>query len=202
MNALFVHGMGRSSFSWYPTLRRFRARGIHTTTFAYNVATQNFDAIVLRLVGVLTRLARQGEYVVIGHSLGGVLLRAALQRLPANTVLPTKLFLLGSPVLPARLAIKLRNNLLFRLVTQDCGRLLGSAQRMQQVPAPVIPAIAIIGTRGMHGGWTPFGEETNDGIVTLSEVSADWLTEQIMLPVMHTLLPSSKRVAETMLQRL
>jgi pimeloyl-ACP methyl ester carboxylesterase len=201
MNALFVHGMGRTSCSWAPTLIRFRARGIGTFVFGYSVALQDFSSITRRLATFIAGISKQGDYVVIGHSLGGVLLRAALSQLAAGTALPRQLFLLGSPVVPARLAIILKRNPLFNALARDCGRLLGSGERMSSVPRTGIPTIAIMGTRGWQGKVSPFGQEPNDGIVSIGEVSADWLEEEIRVPVVHTLLPSSKHVAEIILER-
>lgn len=202
MQALFVHGMGRSSLSWLPTIARFKAQGIACATFGYNVTVQDFSSTVRRLIKSLTQIATRGEYVVIGHSLGGVMLRAALAELPVGTSLPKMLFLLGSPVLPSRMAMRLRGNVLFRAITRDSGHLLGSAQRMRSIPKPNIPAIAIIGTRGWRGRLTPFGQEANDGVVSVNEVTAEWLDEIIHVPVIHTLLPSSRQVTQVMLARI
>jgi pimeloyl-ACP methyl ester carboxylesterase len=199
MNALLVHGMGRSSLSWLPTLGRFRANGIHVSTFSYGVSNQDFSAIASRLTQVLLELSSGGDYIVIGHSLGGVLLRAALDQLPAGTLLPKIMFLLGSPVSRSRIAMHLRTNVIFRAITGDCGQLLGSSERMKSIPVPPVTTVAIIGTKGPRGTLTPFGLEVNDGVVAVSEVCADWLTETICLPVIHTVLPSSKCVIELLI---
>src|SRR6202034_4433106 len=53
---------------------------------------------VSRVARRLTQIADAGEYVLIGHSLGGVLLREALRDLPRAVRRPTRLFLLGSPI--------------------------------------------------------------------------------------------------------
>jgi len=202
MQVLFVHGMGRSSLSWLPTLARFRAHGFTVQTFSYNVTRENFSQIVLRLVKCLSLLAQHGDYVLVGHSLGGVLLRAALAQAPAKMRKPSLLFLLGSPILPSRLARYLRKNRLYRGLTRDSGQLLGSARRMRNIPAPAICSVAILGTRGVRGRWSPFGQEDNDGIVSVREASATWLDETLRVPVVHTLLPSSREVAELMLARI
>ncbi len=201
MNALFVHGMGRSSFSWLPTLIRFRSNRIETFVFGYSVALQDFSSIVRRLVKLMAKISKQGDYVVIGHSLGGVLLRAALNELPAGSLLPKRMFLLGSPVVPSRLAKHLGGNLLFRAVTRDCGDLLGSENRMSSIPGAKISTVAIVGIRGLKGRLSPFASEPNDGVVSVGEVRAAWISEEIRVPVVHTLLPSSKCVAEIILER-
>ena len=82
MQALFVHGMGRSPLSGWPMLRQLRAAGWQTAHFGYMASLQSFDAIAQRLSRRIASTAAQGAYVLIGHSLGGVLIRAAFARLP------------------------------------------------------------------------------------------------------------------------
>jgi len=200
---LFVHGMGRSPLSGWPMLARLRRAGLHTETFGYGAALHDFDVIAARLCTRLQAIAARGEvYALIGHSLGGVLLRAALDTLPPGTPRPRHLFLLGSPIGTSRLAVRLRRRFLFRALAGDCGQMLGTPARMAGIAAANgdVPTTAIVGVRGLAGG--PFGTEPNDGVVARSEVVAPWLGEIVEIPVMHTLLPASGRVAEIVLQTL
>jgi hypothetical protein len=73
---------------------------------------------------------------------------------------------------------------------------------MSEVGPSSVPTTVIAGVRGLTGRHSPFGTEPNDGLVSLSEVSAEWLTDQVQLPIFHTILPSSRRVAEVILNRL
>ena len=202
MQVLFVHGMGRSPLSGGVLLWKLRRAGLTTRTFGYSVSFEDFPRIRDRLVAVISRLAAHGDYVLVGHSLGGVLLRAAINALPAGTRLPSQLFLLGSPVRPSRLAQRFGLNSLFRLVTRDCGRLLASPRRMAEIGAVVVPTLCIAGISGFTGARSYFPGELNDGIVSLSEVAADWAVECVEVPVFHTLMPSSPRVAKLVLQRI
>lgn len=201
MHALFIHGMGRTPLSAFPLLSRLKTGGLVTSTFGYATAFHDFGTISQRLAGRIQTLAAQGDYVLIGHSLGGVLLRAALASLPADTPQPSHVFLLGSPVLPSRLARQLRNNPLFKVVTKDCGQLLASPERMAGI-ATVARTTSIVGTKGVTGKLSPFGAEANDGVVALSEARAEWLTDEVQVPIIHTLLPSSPKVADIILQKL
>ncbi len=202
MRILFVHGMGRSPLSAWPMLRRLRREGLDTSTFAYGVSRENFPVIRDRLVARIRALAGQGDYVLIGHSLGGVLLRAALNVLPATMAPPCHLFLLGSPVKAARLAARLQRNPIYRRITGDCGQRLASDHRMQEIGPVAIATTSIVGTRGITMAAGPFDGEPNDGVVSLSEVSASWIDEQIDVPLVHTWLPSSPQVARMVLRSL
>lgn len=202
MIVLFVHGMGRTPFSAWRLLRRLRRAGLKTTTFGYSVVFKNFDALVVRLRTRLLLVAATGDYIVIGHSLGGVLLRTALNSLPPGSALPRRVCLLGSPVLPSRIATRLKNNGLFRVLAGDCGQLLGSSDRMNVVGPLTVPTMGIVGIRGLSGRYTPFGDEANDGLVSVSEAAASWLSSCVHVPVFHTLLPSSTLVANLIVQDL
>jgi len=202
MQALYVHGMGRSPVSGWPMLRRLRRAGLRTQSFGHWVSRQNFTTIVGHLGERLVRIAQSGEYVLIGHSLGGVLLREALRTAPPTIRPPQRLFLLGSPVQVPSIAARMGRNPLYRLFTGDCGRMLGSAERMGAIGPAAVPVTAIVGDRGwsLVAGLLPRGP--HDGIVTVAETSAPWLTDVVQVPVAHMLLPSDVRVTRVILDRL
>jgi len=202
MQLLFVHGMGRSPLSGWPMLRRLKRRGIAVATFGYVTARPDFEAIRQRLQARIERLAQQGDYAFAGHSLGGVLLRAALANLPPEVAPPKRLFLIATPVHASRLARKFQHRLAYRMLTGDCGRLLASDARMAALPLPCVPTTAIIGTRGLPWKPDPFLGEPNDGVVAVSEVCAGWLADQVRIPAVHTLIPASRAVADIILRRL
>ena len=202
MHALFVHGMGRSPLSGWRLLQQLKHAGFTTSHFGYTVLLEDFAGIRGRLIARISTLAASGDdYVLIGHSLGGILLRAAVNDLPAGTPGPHHVFLLGSPLRPARLAQRLAAQPIYRALTRDCGQLLGSAERMAAVGPLSVPTTAIAGIRGLPWKRGPFGADANDGVVSLAEVSAEWLGELVRLRTVHTLLPSSRRVGEIILDR-
>lgn len=202
MQALFVHGMGRSPISGLPLLWRLRRHGLSTSTFGYFTSVESFGHIRRRLVAKMASMASVGPYLLIGHSLGGVLLRSALESLEADTPRPHRLFLLGSPVQPPRLARKLRPSPIYRALAGDCGQLLASGERMATIGMPQVQTTAVIGERTLPWMKDPFEGESNDGVVAMSEVCADWLEDRVYVNVSHTLLPSSRAVGDVILNRL
>jgi pimeloyl-ACP methyl ester carboxylesterase len=202
MQVLFVHGMGRSPLSAWPMLRLLRKAGLNVRTFSYSATFENFDSISRRLANRIENLPTEGGYILLGHSLGGVLLRQALYMLPIRSARPLHVFLLGSPVTPSRLATRLRMNFIFRTLTGDCGQLLGSTQRMRQVAAIKEPTTSIAGVRGFSISQRFFAGELNDGVVAVVETRAPWICRECQIPFVHTVLPSSRRVAELVLATL
>ncbi len=194
--------MGRSPASGWPLLLQLHQAGFKTSTFGYLATFEKFDSITARLRKRISLLASSGDYVVIGHSLGGVLLRVALNTLPKGTKLPQHVYLLGSPMQPSRIATKLKNNIIYRAIAGDCGQLLGSSERMEAIGLLTVPTTCIVGIRGIAISRRLFNNEVNDGIVSVSEVSAPWVSSVVEVPVVHTLLPSSKLVAKIIMQEM
>ncbi|KQU80430.1 MULTISPECIES: triacylglycerol lipase [unclassified Rhizobacter] len=206
MQALFVHGLGRTPFSGLPLMARLRRAGIRAQGFGYLAACEDVETICARLTRRLIGMAQSSEttsgYAVVGHSLGGVLLRDALAALPDGVLRPRHVFLLGSPQKASRLAQALRERWIFRIWSGDCGRLLGSSRRMAGIAALSERTTAIVGTGSLPVLRRWFGDEANDGVVSESEVSAAWISDWVRLPQTHTWLPSSREVSQVILDRL
>jgi hypothetical protein len=147
---------------------------------------QRYEPIVSRLVDKLEVLARAGPYAVIGHSLGGILLRSALPNLKARA--PEHLVMLGTPNRPSRLATLLRENWGYRKLTGECGLRLASPEFYETLPLPQVPYTIVAGTGGSRGRWSPFGLEPNDGLVAVSETKIKDDDPVILLPAKHTFM--------------
>jgi hypothetical protein len=193
--------MGRTPLSGYVMLRLLRKHGIETSTVFYSVTFEKFASIESRVRKTIEGVAARGEYVLIGHSLGGMFIRSAISSLPEGTPMPNRVFLLGSPVRPARLAKYFRKNPLFRIVTGECGQVLGSDEQMANIPGCAVPSTSFVGTRGFYGKMSFFGDEVNDGIVSESEIAAPWISEEIRVPVPHLIMPNSLQIANLIVER-
>lgn len=98
MRLLLVHGMGRTVLSLSRLTRYLQQTGYRPERVGYVAALEGFERIRARVRHRLEAFARAGEpYAVIGHSLGGLALRAALWGLePA----PVHLIMLAFAQLP------------------------------------------------------------------------------------------------------
>lgn len=194
VQVLFVHGLGRSPLCGAALLRQLRHAGYRPSNFGYLAALESVERIVTRLVRSLQVMARRGDYLLIGHSLGGVLLRLALQRLPAGTRLPCQLILIASPVKSSRLARWGQKNRMVQLFSSECGALLASQRHMELLGPPPVPTLCIVGTRGMERTRGAFFGQPNDGILALSEVVAPWADEVWRIDDNHLDLPSNPQL--------
>ncbi|MDZ4675670.1 MAG: alpha/beta hydrolase, partial [Gemmatimonadota bacterium] len=201
MKALLVHGMGRSPASMVLLGQRLGRAGMLTSSFGYVPAIQSFDSIATRLTARLTTLATGGEYIVVGHSLGGLLLRAAIDRLDPSLPRPNHLFMLATPNQSPRLARRFQRNPLYRIYTGDAGQLLADADRLATIPQPSLPTTIIAGVSGRVGLGSPFQEDPNDWIVSLSEVRLTDGDDLVTLNAGHSFLMNYREVMEVILDR-
>lgn len=192
MRAILVHGMGRSPLSQLMLGRRLRVADIHVHLFGYSTF-RPFQTSLQRLVDTVLALPEDEPYILVGHSLGCVLIRASLPRIIQRP--PAACFLLAPPNRVPRAAQFFGRNALYRFLTRDSGQLLKSESFMSSLPIPEGIAKVYAGTAGPTGWWSPFKNEPNDGVLTVSEtvLSPDHAPQ--LVPSLHTFIMNSEYVA-------
>jgi Alpha/beta hydrolase family len=192
MRVLLVHGMGRTPFSMARLTRFLRRAGHRPERLAYVAALESYERILGRVRRRLETLAQSGEpYAVIGHSLGGLTLRAALADLdPA----PAHFIMLATPNRPPLLAQRLHRLWPYRLLCGECGQLLSRPEFFDGLPVPRVPYTIIAGDGGYRGRRGPFGGEPNDWLVAVEETKISPADQPTVLPVGHTFIMNNARV--------
>jgi hypothetical protein len=191
MHAILIHGLGRTPLSMLLLAKRLRDQGMTTHLFGYSAAFEGWESCVERLRGFIAARTRGERFIVIGHSLGCVLTRAVLPNLKHQ---PRLGVFLAPPSTASSLAIKLSKRWLFRALTGEMGQLLARRDFMDALPVPDIPLRVYAGIKGPRGRWMPFGNELNDGVVSVKEVQLGGFPVQL-LPTIHTLIMNSRQVA-------
>jgi pimeloyl-ACP methyl ester carboxylesterase len=172
--------------------RRLEAGGFRVRPFGYPSVKRSLEANAAALASFLEH--SPGDIVhLVAHSLGGVVIRAMLERgIPARL---GRVVLLGSPLRGSRIGAR---------VTRLPGgrRLIGrsiidlNARGGFDEWVPGVPAGAIAGRIPFGTGWLVGGIfEANDGTVAVSETRVPGLSDHIVLPVTHFALPWSRRVS-------
>jgi hypothetical protein len=191
MRAILVHGMGRSPLSQLMLAKRLRASGIHVQLFGYSTFVP-FKTSLNRLVKRVSGLGVDEPFMV-GHSLGCVLIRAALPRLAGRQ--PAGCFLIAPPNNVPRAARFFASNPLYRFFTRDSGQLLSDETFMAALPVPEGTVRVYAGTAGYRGKLSPFREEPNDGILAVSETTLTAAHAPLLVPALHTFIMNSEAVA-------
>ena len=174
-----------------------RRAGYRTRFFGYVATFETISGIVERLV---RRLNEVKPSVVIGHSLGGVLLRLALSECPHLNV--EHFFMLGTPNQSPRAARYFWNWWPFRIFSGSCGRFLVAPAEYERIPELKMPYTIFAGTSGMPRVIDPFRGEPNDRIVAVSETVIDAEYPPVLVPAEHSLITYSRIVHAQIVERL
>ena len=190
--AILIHGMGRTPLSMFILAGRLRAAGLRPTVFSYSAAFERWRPCVARLHQFITRNTKGQRTILIGHSLGCVLIRAVL---PGLAQQPEACFFLAPPMQASRMARTFSRWRLFQLMTGEMGQLLTQREWIAQLPMPTVPTTIYAGSAGPRGRWSPFGDELNDGILTVAETQLGSIP-LIVVPSIHTTIMNSRRISD------
>jgi alpha-beta hydrolase superfamily lysophospholipase len=124
---------------------RLRRDGFRTPIFGYSVTVERFPSCVARLQRFIESRLGTERFIVIGHSLGAVLLRCVLPKLVQQ---PAACFLLAPPSRACVWARMLAPHLPYRIVAGEMGQLLANEEFMGSVPIPCCPTWIYAGTGG------------------------------------------------------
>lgn len=192
LHAVLIHGMGRSPLAMSILAARLQRAGIRPHLFGYSVTFERLEQCVRRLESFVRRRIQKEEYIIVGHSFGGVLTRATLPRLAHK---PAACFLLTSPTRACRAARTITRHPIARILGGEIGQLLASERFMDSLPAPEVPTKIYAGTGGPRGRYSPFGDELNDGVLTVDETVLPGVPMETV-PIIHTFIVNSKFVAQ------
>lgn len=190
--------MGRTAASQLWLAARLCGRGISVSIFSYSATFGTFDDTVKRLAAFIEKRTAKEEFILVGHSLGCVLIRSALPELRGGE--PLACFFLAPPSKASRAAKLFHDAPLYRVLNGEMGQLLSDETFMDSLPVPNVPTRIYAGTKGPRGRHSPFGHEPNDGILAVSETplfEGQPITE---LPAIHTFIMNSQRVLDDIVE--
>ena len=192
MDAIIIHGMGRIPAAMSILAARLRASNIRPHLFGYSVTFEKWGQCIQRYKNFIEKRVQKNSYIIVGHSLGTVLTRAVLPKL---THQPSACFFLAPPTQVCMAARNFYRYLPIQLFMSEIGRVLTDEQFMKALPLPNIPTKIYAGIAGPRGRYSPFGEELNDGLLTVQETFLPNIPMQTV-PVLHTFIMNSKIVTQ------
>lgn len=196
LHAVLLHGMGRTPLAMSLLAARLRANGIRPHLFGYSVTFELWDACTQRLKHFIRRRVGENDYIVIGHSMGSVLTRAILPRLDHK---PSACFYLTPPTQVCKAARILVPHPLSRLLGGEFARLLVDERFMNSLPITSVPIKIYAGVGGPRGRYSPFGDELNDGVLTLQEASLPGVP-LLTVPIIHPFIMNSIAVTQDIIR--
>jgi pimeloyl-ACP methyl ester carboxylesterase len=176
---LLVHGIWNARHWLAPFAIRLRREGLTPELFGYDSVLRDPGRAGDRLI---ERLRRNPVELLVGHSLGGLIILEALRRAPE---LPVKrVVCLGSPLCGSGVVAAMGRRPLFPLLLGRSRGILETGCAPWQGPAAV-GVVAGNRARGV-GGWFARMEGESDGTVSVAETRLPGLTDHCIVPASHS----------------
>jgi pimeloyl-ACP methyl ester carboxylesterase len=187
---ILVHGLWFGAWAMTRLAARLESGGFRVRKFAYSTRSGDLSAHARDLLA-FAGFAGTPELHFVGHSLGGLVILKALSA--SQALPPGRVVLLGSPLDGSSVARKSTR-------IPGARKLLGEASAALQLGYKQIPGERktgmIAGSRSIGLGLLLGGAgKPGDGTVGAHETRADGLADHLVLPVSHTGMLYSKKVA-------
>jgi len=187
---ILVHGLWMGGWAMQGLRLLLSRRGYAATALDYRSMGQGLDEHARRLAARIAELRRPAIHLV-GHSLGGLVILRYLRAYGEQHT--GRIVLLGTPARACMAGLRLGN-----LAAGE--RLLGASRDIwRSLPDDYRPQCEL----GVIAGSRPWGlgrlvmrlPGTNDGVVRLEETEVAGMRDRIVLPVSHSGMLVSARVA-------
>ncbi len=205
MAAVLLHGLGRTARSARALARDLARRGFNAVTVDYPSRAADVDTLAGLVFDAVRRhpaIAGAPGVVVATHSLGGILLRAHLERHAWPAL--QRVVMLGPPNCGSEAADALSRWTWSR-------RALGPAltdlrtdpdSRVNRLPSwpGSVPLKIIAGTRSLDPWFAPFFSGPNDGKVAVDRTRLPGAAEHAVVPFAHPFLMAHRRARRLVME--
>jgi pimeloyl-ACP methyl ester carboxylesterase len=191
---VLIHGLWLSGWCLLPLARRLRRAGFTVHIFSYASVSSDLRANAEYLQRYLSTLPVR-EVHLVGHSLGGILIRALHHYYPQQR--PGRIVTLGAPHGGSRVAQHLSRYAFWRwAMGKGVINLLSGVPPRWTTPPREIGVIC--GTRSFGMGRLLVRDLPlpNDGLLTVKESAFPAAREHLALPFSHTGMLFSREVAD------
>jgi triacylglycerol lipase len=195
---VLLHGLGRTKWSLWPVAREARRRGRTVHNFGYPSRSAPIEALAERVGGHLQAIASSGTSVdVVTHSMGGIVLRAAVAGGIVSPESLHRVVMLAPPNHGSELADRLRDFTIYRFATGPAGQQIGTGEHSvpRRLPAAPFEVGIIAGRRSTALFGRLLGAES-DGKVTVESARLEGMRDLVVVDRAHTFIMWAPDVLE------
>ena len=191
-----VHGIIRSSKSFSRMKSRLEEDGYTVIGFDYPSTRVSIQESAEYLHRMLASLEGVTEINVVGHSMGGLLVRTYLKEHQDPRL--RRMVMLGVPNHGSNMANIMLENPLFRFFFGPAGQQLVHDPEgyIESLPTPEFEFAIIAGARGTEDGWNPLLAGDDDGTVEVANTHLPGAADFMTVCGMHSFLMDRDDVIE------
>jgi triacylglycerol lipase len=187
---VLLHGLGRTRHSLWPVAREAARRGYRVHNVGYPSRRAPIEQLAETVGQRITEIATTGVVDVVTHSMGGIIIRAAVAfgALPAEAV--RRVVMLAPPNHGSELADRLRDFRAYRLATGPAGQQIGTNDDSvpRRLPPPPFEVGIIAGRRSTNPLFSRLLGAEGDGKVTVESTHLEGMREIVVVDRSHTFI--------------
>ena len=187
---VLLHGLGRTRLSLWPVARAAARRGYKVHNLGYPSRSARIEQLAEEVGHRILAVAEGGHVDVVTHSMGGIVLRAAVALGVVPALALHRVVMLAPPNQGSELAHRLRDFLVYRLATGPAGQQIGTGDESvpRRLPAPPFELGVIAGRRSNNRLFGRVLDAESDGKVTVASAQVDGMRELVVVDRAHTFI--------------
>lgn len=193
---ILLHGLGRTSWSFWRVQQVLRREGYQVVNVSYPSRKHAIEDLSRGyLAPVIAAHSAAPRLHFVTHSLGGIMLRCHLRDHPVPNL--GRVVMLAPPNAGSELADHLKPNWLYLTINGPAGQQLGTdglPRALGPWPAGAGQLGIIAGDRSLNPLFSSWLPGPNDGKVTVARARLDGMTDFLTVPHGHTWLTWRGRV--------
>ena len=193
---ILLHGLGRGGNAMFLLQKRIREAGYEAHSIEYASLQEQPDIILEKIGKQIERYCRNDGRPVhfVGHSLGGLIVRAYLDQRPLINL--GRVVLLGTPSQGSELVDIYDDSWLFKILGPTA-RLLGTDEDSfpNQIGPPYYPLGIIAGTSSFNPLTDDRLPGADDGVASVKSTKIDGMTDFLLVDTSHSMMRYNETVA-------
>jgi len=187
---VLLHGLGRTRWSLWPVAREAARRGYQVHNLGYPSRRARIEELAENVGKRVLHLAGNGPVHVVTHSMGGIVLRAAVAggSLPSEAV--RRVVMLAPPNHGSELADRLRDFRVYRFATGPAGQQIGTNEDSvpRRLPPPPFEVGIIAGRKSTNPVFASVLGAESDGKVTVESTQLEGMRDRVIVDRAHTFI--------------
>jgi len=187
---VLLHGLGRTRWSLWPVAREAARRGYQVHNLGYPSRRARIEELAENVGERVLHVAGNGPVDVVTHSMGGIVLRAAVAggSLPQEAV--RRVVMLAPPNHGSELADRLRDFRVYRFATGPAGQQIGTNEDSvpRRLPPPPFEVGIIAGRKSANPVFGRVLGAESDGKVTVESTQLEGMRDRVVVDRAHTFI--------------